>query len=61
MEQSDNITKVNLSVPDKLHLRVKREQLNREIDGKKINLKELYYLIIEEGLAQLEQKKATQK
>jgi len=55
-------TKVNLEVPEKIHLKIKREQLNREIAGEKLNLRELYYKIIELGLEKLdEQKKATQK
>jgi predicted secreted protein len=54
-------TKVNLEVPDNLHLRIKREQLNREIQGSKVNLRELYYEILEKGIEVLEeQKKASQ-
>lgn len=55
-------TKVNLEVPDNLHLRIKREQLNREIQGSKVNLRELYYEILEKGIEALEeQKKASQQ
>ncbi|UBM58212.1 hypothetical protein LAG90_15520 [Marinilongibacter aquaticus] len=55
-------TKVNLEVPEKLHLKMKREQLNREIEGEKINLRQLYYEVLELGLQKLEDmKKAAQK
>lgn len=55
-------TKVNLEVPENLHLRIKREQLNREIQGSKINLRDLYYEILDKGLELLEEnKKASQK
>lgn len=52
------MAKINLDVPDKLHYQMKEEQLKLEREGKKVNLKDMYYEIIELGLAQ---KKASQK
>lgn len=44
------MAKVQLDVPDELHLKVKQLQLNIEASGTKSNLKDLYYEIIAEGL-----------
>jgi hypothetical protein len=45
------MAKINLDVPDKLHFQMKDEQLKLEKQGKKANLKDMYYEIIELGLA----------
>lgn len=42
--------KISLDVPIKIHLQVKQMQLDREKEGKIINLKELYYELIEKSL-----------
>ena len=56
------MAKVSLEVPEKMHLQIKKEQLEREINDKKINLADLYYEIIRLGLEKLEEKeKASQK
>jgi hypothetical protein len=41
---------ITLDVPNELHLKVKQIQLEKEIRGEKINLKEIYYQVIEKGL-----------
>jgi len=53
------MAKITLDVPDKLHFKMKDEQLKLEKQGKKVNLKDMYYEIIELGLEQKE--KASQK
>jgi hypothetical protein len=44
------MAKVNLDVPDDLHLQVKMRQLSLEADGKKVSLKDVYYELIRRGL-----------
>lgn len=44
------MAKITLDVPDKLHFQMKDEQLKLEKEGKKVNLKDMYYEIIELGL-----------
>jgi hypothetical protein len=51
------MAKITLDVPDNLHFQMKDEQLKLEKEGKKVNLKDMYYEIIEFGLK--EKKKAT--
>lgn len=41
---------ISLDIPNDIHLRVKQMQLALEAQGKKVNLKELYYEIIRKGL-----------
>ncbi len=53
------MAKVNLDVPEDLHLKVKREKLDREDNGNKESLKELYYEVIREGIESIKNKKAT--
>ena len=46
------MTKVQLEVPEDLHLKVRQEQLRIEIDEKqKLTLKEVYERIIREALS----------
>lgn len=40
------MAKVSLDVPDSVHLRLKRKQLELEEQGKKVNLKDLYVELI---------------
>jgi hypothetical protein len=51
------MAKIALDVPDELHFQMKDEQLKLEKEGKKVNLKDMYYEIIELGLKA--KKKAT--
>ncbi len=44
------MAKISLDVPDELHFVMKDEQLKLEKEGKKVNLKDLYYEIIRLGL-----------
>ena len=44
------MAKIQLDIPDELHLELKKEQLKLEGEGKKVNLKDLYYDIIRLGL-----------
>jgi hypothetical protein len=44
------MAKIQLDVPNDLHLGVKQIQLEKEGKGEKINLKELYYEVIKKGL-----------
>lgn len=53
------MAKLSLDVPEDVHLRVRRLQLDEEIAGKKINLRDLYNELIELGLEAKE--KAAQK
>jgi len=56
------MTKVSLNVPEKIHLKLKKEQLDREIRDEKINLADLYTEVLELGIKSLEEnKKASQK
>lgn len=45
------MAKISLEVPDYVHLRLKRKQLDREERGQKINLKELYVELIRKAIA----------
>ena len=47
---------ITLDIPDDIHRKVKRLQLDKEEDDKKINLKDLYIELIKQAL---ETKKAT--
>lgn len=51
------MAKISLDVPDDLHFQMKDEQLKLEKEGKKVNLKDMYYEIIRIGL---KTKKASQ-
>lgn len=51
------MAKISLDVPDNLHFQMKDEQLKLEKEGKKINLKDMYYEVIKLGLEA--KKKAT--
>lgn len=51
------MAKITLDIPDETHLKVKQEQLTREMKGEKINLRELYYEIILQGLRSREKNK----
>lgn len=44
------MAKIQLDVPNELHVGVKQIQLEREGNDIKINLKELYYEVIRKGL-----------
>jgi hypothetical protein len=44
---------ITLDVPHDLHLKVKQIQLTKEVQGEKVNLKEIYYEVIEKGLQAL--------
>lgn len=44
------MTKINLEVPDDIHLKIKRLQLMKQESGEKMNLKELYYEVLRKGL-----------
>lgn len=44
------MAKIQLDVPSHLHVGVKEIQLEREGKGKKENLKDIYYEVIEKGL-----------
>lgn len=48
------MSKIQLDVPDDLHLGLKKQQLKLEEQGKKINLKDLYYEILKLGLKEYE-------
>ena len=52
------MAKVSLDVPEELHLRARKLQLDEEFKGRKVNLRDLYYELIEIGLDKKE--KATQ-
>lgn len=52
-EKKPPLVHVQLKVPNILHLQIKKEQLQREIDGKKIAMKALYCELIEKGLKAL--------
>lgn len=46
-----NMTKVQLEIPEELHLKVRQEQLRIEIEEKKkMTLKQVYEKIIKEAL-----------
>ena len=45
---------ITLDVPNEFHLRIKQIQLTKEMNGEKVNLKEIYYEVIEKGLKVLE-------
>lgn len=46
---------IHLELNDDLHIKARQMQLNYELKGNKINLKDLFVLIIEAGLTKLEQ------
>jgi hypothetical protein len=48
-------TKIYLETPDDIHAKIKRIQFDRQEQGNKVNLKDLYYEILRKGLEQLEQ------
>lgn len=45
------MAKISLEVPDDVHLRLKRKQLDLEERGQKINLKDLYVELICKAIA----------
>jgi len=49
------MAKIQLDIPTDLHLAVKEVQLQREVEGNKINLKDLYYEVIQEGLLKIKE------
>jgi len=53
------MAKIALDVPDELHFQMKDEQLKLETQGKKVNLKDMYYEVIRLGL-EAKQKKPTE-
>jgi hypothetical protein len=53
------MAKVNLDVPEDLHLKVKREKLDREDKGDKSSLKDLYYEVIKIGIETIKKQKTT--
>lgn len=46
------MTKISIEVPDYLHFKLKRRQLEREICGEKVTLKELYVELIQKVIEQ---------
>jgi hypothetical protein len=54
------MAKVNLDVPEDLHLKVKREKLDREDNGDKGSLKDLYYEVIKIGIETIKSQKANE-
>lgn len=44
------MAKIQLDVPNEIHIGVKQIQLGKESEGKKVNLKEVYYEVIKKGL-----------
>lgn len=44
------MAKVSLDVPDDLHLLVRKMQIDEEIKGNKINLRDLYVELIKTGV-----------
>jgi len=53
------MSKIQLDVPEKLHLRMKKLQLEMEIEGEKVSLKELYNQVLEKGLTLIESEKTS--
>lgn len=51
---------ITLDVPIKSHLKIKQIQLKKEMAGQKINLKEIYYEVIQIGLESLEKENPDQ-
>jgi hypothetical protein len=49
---------ITLDVPNDDHLKIKQLQLTREINGDKMNLKDVYYEVIKKGLESFENEKA---
>jgi len=47
---------ITLDVPNDDHLKIKQIQLDKEGKGEKVTLKEVYYLVIKEGLEALKTK-----
>jgi hypothetical protein len=50
---------ITLDVPSESHLKIKQLQLTKEVGGKKLTLKQVYYEVIEKGLEALEKKTPT--
>ncbi|SEM66645.1 hypothetical protein SAMN05192574_101397 [Mucilaginibacter gossypiicola] len=44
-------------LPDDVHRAIKRIQLDKEDEGQKLKLEEIYVLVLKEGLESLEKKK----
>lgn len=55
------MSKIQLDTPADIHTKIKREQLDREAKGEKVNLKDLYYEVLRIGLESLEKQKAPAK
>jgi len=53
------MAKIQLDVPSELHVAVKQLQLKKESEGKKINLREIYYEVIKKGLEAFEKETPT--
>lgn len=53
-------TKIYLETPDDIHAKIKRIQFDRQEQGEKVNLKDLYYEILRKGLEVLENQKASE-
>lgn len=50
---------ITLDVPNETHLKVKQLQLKKEMEGERVNLKEIYYEVIKKGLETLEKQNPT--
>lgn len=51
---------ITLDVPTESHLKIKQIQLKKEMAGKKVNLKDIYYEVIEKGLESFEKENPDQ-
>lgn len=49
---------ITLDVPNEDHFRIKQIQLEKEMKGEKVNLKEVYYDVIKKGIEALEREKS---
>ncbi|WP_162633255.1 hypothetical protein [Echinicola strongylocentroti] len=50
---------ITLDVPNESHLKVKQLQLEKEMAGEKVNLKEIYYEVIKKGLETIKKENPT--
>jgi len=55
------MAKIQLDTPPDIHAKIKRLQIDREEKGDNINLKELYYEVLKEGLESIKNKKDLSK
>ncbi len=51
-------TKVFLDVPNDIHLKIRQIQLDRQSSNGKMNLKDIYFEVLRNGLTQPEKPKA---